>query len=344
MDNNFLIKEIFLNYTLDKATLMEFLNEFNLELDEDVEYAVGIYDVNDDIVGCGAYSGNVLKCFAIKDDLRGLNALNIIASHLINKQFERKVYHLYVYTKPNNTMFFQSLGFNVVESVEDVVLLENVKNGIEDYISSLDKNENVNKNIGAIVMNCNPFTLGHKYIIEYAANQCDLLHIFIVEEDKSVFTFDDRYELVKESIKNLDNALLHNSGRYIISSSTFPAYFLKEKNKRINAYAELDLNIFAKHIAPALNIKNRFIGQEPYCQVTNQYNNLMKKILPEFNIEVIEISRKEIGGKAISASSVRDYIKKFGVSEGLKELVPETTYNFLKSENAKNIIYKIQNK
>lgn len=343
MDNDFSIKEIFLNYKIDKTELEKFLKEYNLELDDDVEYAVGLYDLNDELVGCGAYSGNVLKCFAVKEELRGLKALNTIASHLINKQFERKIYHIFVYTKPNNIIFFQSLGFNVVESVEDVVLLENVKNGIEDYISSLNKNENASKNIGAIVMNCNPFTLGHKYIIEFASSQCDLLHVFIVEEDKSVFTFDMRYELVKEGIENLNNVILHKSGNYIISASTFPAYFLKEKNKRIKAYAELDLNIFANHIAPLLNITKRFIGQEPYCQVTNQYNSLMKTILPEFNIEVIEIARKEFGGKAISASSVRDYIKKFGASEGLKELVPETTYNFLKSQNAKSIIYKIQN-
>ncbi len=343
MENDFLIKEVFLNDISDKAILKEFLSEFNLELDEDIEYAVGLYNTNDEMVGCGAYSGNILKCFAISEELRGLNALNIIVSHLINKQFERKVYNLHVYTKPNNAIFFQSLGFNIVEGTEDVVLLENMKDGIKNYITSLDKNENYNKNIGAIVMNCNPFTLGHKYIIEYAANKCDLLHIFIVEEDKSIFTFDVRYELVKQGIKNLDNVLLHNSGRYIISSSTFPTYFLKEEHKKINAYAELDLRIFAKHIAPALNITKRFIGQEPYCPVTNQYNNLMKTILPKFNIEVIEIARKEFKNKAISASFVRDYIKRIGIDEGLKGLVPETTFNYLSSERAKDIIFKIQN-
>lgn len=344
MENNFLLKEIFLNYKPEKLELIEFLRSCNLEYDEDVEYAVGLYDDNNEIAGCGAYSKSVLKCFAVKEELRGLNALNIIATHLINKQYERKNFHLYVYTKPCNVKFFQSLGFYIVESTEDVALLENVKNGIGDYIASLDKNYDAHKNIGAIVMNCNPFTLGHRYIIEYASGKCDLLHIFIVEEDRSSFPFDIRYKLVREGISDLKNILLHRSGSYIISSNTFPAYFLKEKNRRAQVYAGLDLKIFAGHIAPALNITRRFVGQEPYCAVTNQYNKLMKNILPDYNIEVIEIERKELRGKAISASSVRDFIKKFGVSEELLELVPETTFSFLKSKNADSIIQEIKNK
>ncbi|WP_326907518.1 [citrate (pro-3S)-lyase] ligase [Sedimentibacter sp. MB31-C6] len=343
MDTSLKLKEIFLNYQPEKQLLKNFLNSCDLELDEDVEYAVGLYDDKDEIVGCGAFSKNVLKCFAVKEELRGLNALNTIATHLINKQYERKVYHLFVYTKPKNIKFFQNLGFNVVECVEYVVLLENVKNGINDYLASLENPEKISKDIGAIVMNCNPFTLGHEYIIEYASNNCDLLHIFLVEEDKSIFPFEIRYELVKEGVSKFNNIILHRSGNYIISSTTFPTYFIKDKYKRANVYAELDLNIFAKHIAPALNITKRFVGHEPYCAVTNQYNNLMKKILPIHNIDVVEIERKEIKGKAISASSVRDSIKKYGISEELKELVPITTYNFLKSKKAKKIIENIKN-
>lgn len=342
MDNNLALKEILLDYKTQKQVLLNFLRSFDLELDEDVEYAVGLFD-DDEIVGCGAYSKNVLKCFAVKEELRGMNALNAIASHLINKEFERKVYHLFVYTKPFNIKFFQGMGFNVVESIDDVVLLENVKNGIDDYVISLNNDNGTRKNIGSIVMNCNPFTLGHEYIIEYASNNCDLLHIFIVEEDKSLFPFEIRYELVKEGISKFNNVKLHKSGNYIISSTTFPAYFIKDKYKRTDVYAELDLNIFAKHIAPALNISKRFVGNEPYCQVTNQYNKLMKNILANYGIEVIEIERKDVNGNAISASAVRDHIKRFGVSEQLKELVPLSTYNFLESKRASNIIQKIQN-
>lgn len=342
MDNNLVLKEIFLDYKPQKLVLVNFLKNFDLDLDEDVEYAVGLFD-EEKIVGCGAYSKNILKCFAVKEELRGKNALNIIASHLINKEFERKVFHLFVYTKPHNIKFFQSIGFNIVESNENVALLENVKNGVEDYLSSLSNDTSIKKNIGSIVMNCNPFTLGHEYIIEYAANNCDLLHIFLVEEDKSLFPFEIRYELVKEGISRFNNVILHKSGNYIISSTTFPAYFIKDKYKRTEILAELDLNIFAKRIAKALNISKRFVGKEPYCQVTNQYNNLMKSILPNYGIEVIEIERKHINGKAISASAIREHIKLFGVSEQLKELVPLSTYNFLKSERANNIIQKIQN-
>ena len=50
--------------------------------------------------------------------------------------------------------------------------------------------------IGALVMNCNPFTLGHQYLVEYAASKVAKLYLFVVEEDKSEFPFADRIELV----------------------------------------------------------------------------------------------------------------------------------------------------
>ncbi len=341
--DNFILKEIFLSYKKEKNNLIKFLNENELNLDEDVEYAVGIFNEDDELVACGAYSKNVLKCFAVKEEFRGQNILNKIASNLIIKQFDRGIHHLFVYTKPSNEGFFNSLGFYKVEETEQVVLLENIKSGIENFAISLQKSDNINNNIGSIVMNCNPFTKGHRYLIEYASKNCDLLHIFIVEEDRSYFPFDIRYQLVKDGIEDLNNVILHKSGQYIISSTTFPTYFIKDKHKRADVYAELDLKIFAKHIAPTLNITKRFVGKEPFCQVTNQYNGAMKKILPNYNIEVIEIDRIESEGTAISASSVRNHIKNYGVNEKLKELVPLTTYNFLDSVEAKSIIFNIKN-
>lgn len=46
------------------------------------------------------------------------------------------------------------------------------------------------------MMNANPFTNGHRYLIQQAAAQCDWLHLFLVKEDSSRFPYEDRLDLV----------------------------------------------------------------------------------------------------------------------------------------------------
>lgn len=180
-------------------------------------------------------------------------------------------------------------------------------------------------------MNCNPFTLGHQYLIEYAASQVDYLYIFVVEEDKSFFLFKDRLELVKKGTGHLDNVKVLPSGKFIISSNTFSEYFDKANLKGTQIDTSLDVETFATQIAPTLDISVRFVGQEPLDPITNQYNMSMKELLPKYGIELREIPRKESGNSVISASRVRRYLKEKRWNE-IKEIVPITTYEFLKEK------------
>ena len=182
--------------------------------------------------------------------------------------------------------------------------------------------------IGAIVMNCNPFTLGHKYLICESAKKVDHLYIFVVEEDKSFFPFKDRIELVKAGTAEFNNVVVVPSGKLIISSVTFPGYFLKDSPDSIGVDTSMDVDIFAKYIAGPLRITKRFVGEEPLDIVTRSYNKSMKEILPRYKIQVDEISRKEMAGKVISASRVRKALKDedFDI---ISQLVPETTLNYL---------------
>lgn len=185
--------------------------------------------------------------------------------------------------------------------------------------------------VGSIVMNCNPFTLGHQYLIEYAASQVDYLYIFVVEEDKSFFLFKDRLELVKKGTAHLANVKVLPSGKFIISSNTFSEYFDKANLKGAQIDTSLDVETFATQIAPTLDISVRFVGQEPLDPITNQYNMSMKELLPKYGIELCEIPRKEAGNSVISASRVRKYLKENRWDE-IKEIVPITTYEFLKEK------------
>ena len=181
---------------------------------------------------------------------------------------------------------------------------------------------------GGIVMNANPFTLGHLYLVEYASREVDHLYIFVVEEDRSTFPFKDRLALVKKGCRHLKNIDILPSGKFIISATTFPGYFLKDGNREIDVDATSDVVLFAKYIAPALGIVVRFVGEEPFDYVTRKYNEEMKRILPRYSLALKEISRRETAGEVISASRVRKLLEEKRYSE-LSKLVPDSTYAYL---------------
>jgi len=184
-------------------------------------------------------------------------------------------------------------------------------------------------------------TLGHLYLIETASKISEHLYVFVLEEDLSYFPFKYRFQIVKKATEHIKNLTVLPSSQYIISSATFPDYFLKGLPKD-KVHAELDVQIFGQKIAKILDIDRRFVGQEPYCEVTSKYNETMAEILPKFGINFTIIDRKEYQGKAISASFVRELIRSNNFEE-IKNLVPKATYNFLISKEAIPIIQEIQN-
>jgi len=187
--------------------------------------------------------------------------------------------------------------------------------------------------IGSIVMNCNPFTNGHKFLIDEALKRCDFLYIFIIEEDKSFFTFRDRFAIVKKCLINKKNIAIVPSSKMIISSHTMPEYFIKDEIQDVNIDTSFDLNIFCQYIAPYLNISKRFVGSEPICNITSQYNSQMHDILPLYNIECVEIPRLKIDEDIVSASLVRKYIS-IRDYKSIEKLVPKETYNYILSNAA----------
>lgn len=182
---------------------------------------------------------------------------------------------------------------------------------------------------GSIVMNCNPFTNGHLELIRNASEQCDRVYLFVVEEDKSFFSFSDRLEMVKRGVSGIENVTVIPSGKFILSSTTFEGYFNKENIQDREVDPSLDIELFASEIAPVLGINARFVGEEPLDNVTRQYNNAMKKILPKYGIELIEITRLTFEDEPISASVVRKELQQNNWDK-IRKLVPETTYDFLR--------------
>ena len=207
----------------------------------------------------------------------------------------------------------------------------NRKFGFSAFLNRLKEDSSACGNSGisgAIVANCNPFTLGHRYLIEEALKQCDKLHLFILSDNRSRFSAKDRYEMVKLGISDLNHVILHQTSDYIISSATFPTYFFKDQAQGEQANCELDLELFGLRVAPELGISKRFVGTEPFCNVTAAYNTQMKQLLPKYGIKVIEIERNAKDKMTVSASQVRKLLDEENISE-VKKLVPEAVFEYL---------------
>ena len=211
--------------------------------------------------------------------------------------------------------------------------MENSPVAIERYCDSLREQRRPGTRIGGIVLNANPFTLGHRYLVEQAARRCDWLHVFVVKEDASLFSYADRFALVATGVKGIDNLTLYPGSDYVISRATFPGYFLKDKMIIDHSWAAIDLLLFREYIAPALGITHRYVGTEPFDPVTNSYNADMKHWLEDAAsaappITVVEMARASIHGTPISASEVRRLLQQRDFAR-IKELVPDSTLQFL---------------
>ena len=325
------ITEVNLNNKAEVAEVEDFLKSLNLRLDKDIDYTIVIKQNNEVKATCSTYK-NILKCFGIAEELRGEGIAAKLVSTLINKQFEAGIYNSFIFTKPSNIEIFSSLNFKLLYEGKQAALMENGISDINSTLSNLIKKYEINVEVpkAALVMNCNPFTLGHRYLIEKAANENAEVLVFVVQEEKSLFPFVVRYELVKKGVEDLSNVKVIPAGQYIISQATFPDYFLRNESDRFQSYIEIDAGIFAKYFCSKLNIKTRYVGTEPYCQVTNQYNEALKVVLKKHGVQLIEVDRKENQEGAISASRVREAIKQ-GELDKLETLLPQVTIEFLKS-------------
>ena len=316
------------------------LVENGITRDANLDYICAMVDGENRVIATGSCFGATLRCFAVSQQHQGEGLLNEVVSHLMEYQMARGYTHLFLYTKIKSAKFFQSLGFYEIARVDGtLVFMENRRNGFPSYLSRLEKTARPGVS-GAIVMNANPFTLGHQYLVETAAARCDTLHLFLLSEDASLVPFGVRKQLVQAGTVHLKNVVLHDSGPYIISSATFPSYFLKDAAAVIEGHARLDLAVFTK-IAGALNVTKRFVGEEPTSQVTGLYNEIMIRELPKAGIECHVVPRKQAAGQAISASTVRLALQK-GDWETLKTLVPQTTLDYFQSPEAAPVLERIR--
>lgn len=323
MSNDFEIQSYPLTVRTNRERVTAFLAANGLRLDALDYYAVVTAVGDDQILAGGGLDKDIIKCIAVSDTLRDEGISATLVSHLMSIAMNRQYEAVKVFTKPSNQKIFESLGFHLLAEAPKAVLLENGLSGwltYERYLKSLRREGKS----GLIVMNANPFTRGHRFLISQAARQVDTLFIIPVKEDRSEFSYAERKAMLEAGCSDLENVIVCEGSDYSISAATFPTYFLKELDEAATTQMSLDLSLFAKRIAPALGAKIRFVGSEPLDAMTQRYNELMHELLPLEGISVVEIARLSEEDRAISASAVRAALDEGKFSKAAPKAFPTT--------------------
>lgn len=311
-----------------KEIWQAFLARAGLEADEQVESTVLIWD-GEDLIATASRQGNLLKCIAVDELRQGEGLTATLLTQLRQDAFSQGHNHLFLYTKPGNEFMFSSLFFYPIARTDRVLLMENKKDGIAQFLDSLPPAATKGI-IGAAVMNCNPFTKGHRYLIETAAAECDHVYVFVLSEDRSEFSAADRMEMVKLGTGDLKNVTVLPTGPYLISSATFPTYFLQDRDSAQQVHCALDIEIFHRYFVPKFGITRRYVGTEPLSPMTDLYNRALEEKLPKKGIELRKLPRLEQDGTPVSASAVRKLLET-GDTQTLHKLLPKTTYDYLQT-------------
>ena len=309
-----------------------------LRFEPDLDDLVGLYE-NSRMVACGARKGYVLKMLVIAPDHQGTAALGELVTKLTLSGMSAGHDTLFIYTLPQNAPSFQALNFRLLVAQGSVALLEHGP-GLEAYLNAHAAQILPGHN-GAVVINGNPFTLGHLYLVETAARRVDHLYLFVVREDRSVFPFEVRFRLASQATAHLRNVTILDTSRYAVSAGTFPSYFLKRLDEVALAQMGIDIRLFAQRIAPRFHIQCRFVGEEPHCATTSAYNQVMSEVLAEHAIQWMEVPRIQSGSAAISATRVRAAILANDTAS-LPTLVPPSTLEFLRSSAAQPIAERLR--
>lgn len=307
------------------------LQREGIRRDSHLDYSCGLFE-DDTLLAAGSLYRNTLRCLAVDDAHHGEGLMNQIIGHLTQTALCRGYSHLFLYTKPKNARLFEPLGFFPIAQVPDLVFMENRRHGFSDYLHTLQTQTPCLPASAAVVMHANPFTYGHRYLLETACREQPQVHLFLLSEEFSPISYALRRKMTEAGTRDLQNLVIHPSGPYLISRTTFPSYFLRDEDQAIRAQAELDTAIFLK-LAAALSIRHRYVGEEPYSHVTALYNEALCAALPQGGVELHILPRLCRNGCAISASSVRAAIRD-GCPERIQNLVPESTRHLLLSEEA----------
>ena len=350
------IQELPLSVPSFRRQVENFLGSNGLRIGE-VDLYLAVLDDEGEILAGGGLCRDIIQCLAVSEKARSAGFSVPLVSRLLSVAADRGYTNVKVFTKPENRSVFDSLGFRLLAQAPKAILMENGR-GLVDYCRYLRTHQAP----GVIIMNANPFTRGHEYLIEQAdfsirsggpglndhtsvisteARRAGSRNLVVipVKEEASRFSYAERLDMIRRGCAELADVV--EGSDYQISSATFPTYFLKELSDAAETQMRLDIDLFGRHIAPALGATVRFVGSEPADPLTARYNALMKELLPEYGIEVVEIQRltvdAEVSSEPVAASRVRAFLDA-GRFKAASALTPATTWPYLLADLAERAL------
>ena len=295
------IQELPLSAPSVRRQVEDFLGSNGLRLGE-VDLYLAVLSEDGTILAGGGLQRDIVKCLAVSESARSLGLSVPLVSRLISVAADCGHTNVKVFTKPENRSLFESLGFRLLAEAPKAILMENGR-GLDDYCAYLRGH----RAGGVVVMNANPFTLGHRYLVEQASlsfrTEPRNLVVIPVREDASRFPYAERLEMIRHGCEGLADVV--EGSDYQISAATFPTYFLKDLSDAAETQMRLDIDLFGRHIAPALGASVRFVGSEPADPLTARYNALMQELLPAYGVQVVEIQRLAPGPSTSSGTELK---------------------------------------
>jgi len=305
-----------------------------LKFEEGFDDLVGIFDARR-LVACGARAGRVLKMLVVDPAHRGEGLLGDIVAELMRRGREAGVDGFFIFTRPETSPVFEGLAFKQLVCTDHAALLEH-GNGLHHYFRQRAGLIRSGRN-AAVVLTSDPFSSGHQHLAEHASERADWVYVLVPSEGRFVWPLDVRLDLARQGTRHLSNVIVTETGPYALSSATFPAYFLKPGEAADEVRLEVDVELFARHLAPAFSLETRVAGTEPLDPMLRRYNQIMQKGLARRAIRFLQVERKKLGGRWINTAAVHKAFMNRDLPL-LQELVPEPTFAHLQSPESEPFI------
>jgi [citrate (pro-3S)-lyase] ligase len=325
----------------DLEDARQLIESQDLSFEAGCDDLVGVFE-DGRLIAAAGRAGFVLKMIAILPAHQGGEVLGALLTGLFH--LGRAAGHevFWIFTRPESVTSFLPFHFRLLVTSGRAALLES-GGGFERWVAGHASLVRPGRN-GGCVVNGNPFTLGHLFLVEQACRRVETLYLFLVREDRSVFPYAARRRLAERAVAHLPNVAVLDTSRYAVSAGTFPSYFLKRLDAVAREQMRLDAGLFGQRIAPAFHVRTRFVGSEPADPVTGAYNEALREVLPSHGVELVELPRTSGDGAGdggpISASRVRAALAR-GDFESARRWVPDSTMEYLRSAEGAAVAAKL---
>ena len=317
--------------SVDRQAARDLVGSTCLRYEEGFNDLLGIFDAGE-LIACGARAGRVLKMLVVAGSHRGQGLLGDIVTELMRRGREANIDNFFIFTRPETVPSFTRVGFKPLVSTDHAALLEH-GNGLYQYLRHHAELVRSGHNAG-VVINADPFTSGHLYLVERACEIADWVYVFVASEGSFVWTLEQRLEQVRLGTEHLARVMVTDTGPYSLGAATFPAYFLKREESVDEVRLEVDAELFAAHLAPAFHLVSRVVGTEPLDPTLRHYNRIVQRTLERHEIRLHEVERQRMGERWISTQMVQKALSNNDIRV-VQQCVPESTLDYLLSPESR---------